>query len=204
MTSQERENSKQDNSQAKKQATPPKELHACMGLNACKGHDFFGTNDCAGMGYCATQHHACHTLNDCRGQGGCGLFGTAEEFCKPGENACAFQGSCGTPIPASRFVTQGPNKGRSVWLIARQLFEKRMEKARRTVGPAPMPYGPTLEWLKENVNGTSSCGQSGEKFCSFVSVGDAKIRRDKFTKKSAEEMPQSVKNCEDLADQTGE
>ena len=28
----------------------PLELHACMGLNACKGHDRLGTNDCAGTG----------------------------------------------------------------------------------------------------------------------------------------------------------
>src|SRR5687768_13132300 len=59
---------------------PPVELHVCMGLNACKGHDRYGTNDCAGMGFCATaEKHNCHTLNNCRNQGGCGLYGDGEE-----------------------------------------------------------------------------------------------------------------------------
>lgn len=103
----------------------PLELHACMGLNACKGHDRLGTNDCAGTGACATAaQHTCHTLNDCRGQGGCGLYGTGEEQNHPGENPCAWQGSCAVPINAERFSTDGPNQGKGVWLRARELFEK--------------------------------------------------------------------------------
>src|SRR6266496_310313 len=67
----------------------PRELHACMGLNACKGHDRLGTNACAGSGICATAaEHSCQTLNHCRGQGGCGLYGTGEEQNHPGENPC--------------------------------------------------------------------------------------------------------------------
>ena len=113
-----------------------------MGLNACKGHDRFGTNDCAGTGFCATEVHVCHTLNHCRGQGGCGLYGSAEEQCRPGANDCAFQGSCATPIQAERFATMGPNAGKSVWLLARRLFEERMDNANRNVGPSPFPCGP--------------------------------------------------------------
>lgn len=180
----------------RKAAQPIKELHTCMGLNACKGHDYFGTNDCAGTGYCATIQHACHVLNDCRGQGGCGLFGTTKEFCHPGENECAFQGSCGSPIPSSRYIAQGPNKGKSVWQLARKLFEKRMAKVRRTHGESPMPYGPTLEWLGENVGWTDSCGQAGAKFCSFVSTDEAIKRRDDFVAESAKDMPETLKNCD--------
>lgn len=182
-----------------KQLIPPLELHACMGLNACKGHDFFGTNDCAGMGHCATQHHVCHTLNNCRGQGGCGLFGSADEFCHPGENPCAFQGSCGTPIPSSRFVSQGPNKGRSVWLIARELFEARMSKAQRSVGPAPMKGGPTLEWLTKNVGQGSSCGNAGAKYCSFVPGEAGKAAREarlaQFVTSSELSSDDTMENC---------
>lgn len=185
----------------------PLELHACMGLNACRGHDVFGTNECAGMGQCATQMHYCHTLNNCRGQGGCGLYGSTEEQCKPGQNDCAFQGSCGTPIPASRYVTQGPNKGQSVWQIARQLFVERMTKARRNVGPSPMRYGPTLEFLKtiKPLNGSSegsSCGYSGEKFCSFAgntqATNDPAARKNRtdFERESARNLQQSIDNCD--------
>lgn len=183
------------------QLVPPLELHACMGLNACKGHDYFGTNDCAGMGECATQHHVCHTLNNCAGQGGCGLFGSEEEFCHPGENPCASQGSCGTPIPASRFMSEGNNKGRSVWMVARELFEQRMNVAQRSVGPSPMKGGPTLEWLSENLGSGSSCGQSGAKFCSFVpgKAGEAarEAKRAQFILDSKRAMPSTMENCDD-------
>lgn len=179
------------------QAMPPLELHGCMGLNACKGHDYFGTNDCAGMGECATNQHSCHTLNNCRGQGGCGLFGTKEEQCKPGMNDCAFQGSCGTPIPASRFVTQGPNKGQSVWLIARALFEKRMKASNRSFGKSPMEYGPTLEWLGNNIGVGSSCGYSGERFCSYTGPKHAQRRHKKFVKDSKEDLQETLDNCKE-------
>lgn len=146
----------------------PLELHACMGLNACKNHDMFGDNECAGMGYCATNVHYCHTMNNCKGQGGCGLYGTAEEQSFPGQNKCSWQGSCGTPIPSDRFSTQGPNQGKSVWILARALFENRMKEANRTIGKSPMENGPSIEYLKKYGLG-SSCGYSGNKGCSYVS-----------------------------------
>jgi len=156
----------------------PLELHACLGLNACKGHDRFGTNACAGMGVCATaQVHNCHTLNNCRGQGGCGLYGTGEEQNRPGDNPCAWQGSCAVPINAERISTDGPNQGKSVWLRARQVFEARMARAKRTFGPAPAQLstgsipntaiyntseGPPAAWLNITLpGGYTACGASG-------------------------------------------
>jgi len=171
----------------------PLELHACMGLNACKGHDRFGTNDCAGSGYCATQVHSCHTLNNCRGQGGCGLYGDTEEQCRPGANDCAWQGSCGTPIPAERFITQGPNKGRSVWQLARKLFEERMDKSRRTVKDAPFQYGPPIKWLRANGRG-ESCGSSGDKYCSF-GLNNPEKSANEFCLESSKEINNTLENC---------
>lgn len=141
----------------------PVELHACMGLNACKGHDRLGINACAGSGQCATAtEHSCKTLNTCRGQGGCGLYGTGEEQNYPGENPCAWQGSCGVPINAERFSTNGPNQGKSVWVRARALFEKRMREANRQVLPSPSPVGPTQAWLAANYDPDYvACGASG-------------------------------------------
>jgi len=143
--------------------TSPLELHACMGLNACKGHDRYGTNSCAGMGYCATVIHTCHTLNNCRAQGGCGLYGDGREQNQPGDNLCAWTGSCGSPINAERFSTVGPNKDKSVWKRARELFEHRMAKAGRQCGPSPMPDGPPQAWLHESYGeeGFKACGASG-------------------------------------------
>lgn len=149
-------------------ATIPPELHACMGLNACKGHDRFGTNNCAGTGYCATaQAHTCHTLNNCRGQGGCGLYGDGDEQSRPGANDCCWQGSCAVPIQAERFSTQGPNTGKSVWVLARKLFEERMKKANRNVGPSPYKCGPPEKWLEQILGQYDSCGNSGDKYCTF-------------------------------------
>ncbi len=141
----------------------PKELHACMGLNACKGHDRLGTNSCAGTGQCATAaEHSCHTLNDCRNQGGCGLYGTGEEQNNPGNNSCSWQGSCAVPINAERFSTEGPNKGKSVWGRAREVFEEKMTDANRQFGPSPMENGPTKEHLVNNYSGGYvACGASG-------------------------------------------
>jgi hypothetical protein len=141
----------------------PLELHACMGLNACKGHDRLGTNACAGMGTCATaSEHSCHTLNNCRGQGGCGLYGTGEEQMHPGDNPCAWQGSCAVPINAERFSTDGDNQGKGVWLKAREVFEKKMKKANRQVGPSPSAVGPTTAWLQQNYDANyTACGASG-------------------------------------------
>jgi hypothetical protein len=146
----------------------PLELHVCMGLNACKGHDRFGTNTCAGMGYCSTAEvHHCRTLNNCRGQGGCGLFGTAEDDATPGANECAWQGACAVPIQAERFSTQGDNKGKSVWVLARRLFEERMQKANRSFGPSPYKCGPPQAWLIESLGSYDSCGSAGNKYCTF-------------------------------------
>lgn len=148
--------------------TVPLELHVCMGLNACKGHDRFGTNECAGMGYCSTAEiHHCRTLNNCRGQGGCGLFGTAEDDATPGANECAWQGACAVPIQAERFSTQGENKGKSVWVLARKLFEERMQKANRSFGPSPYKCGPPQAWLIESLGSYDSCGSAGNKYCTF-------------------------------------
>lgn len=148
--------------------TAPLELHVCMGLNACKGHDRFGTNECAGTGICATASvHHCRTLNNCRGQGGCGLFGTAEDDSTPGANECAWQGACAVPIQAERFSTQGENKGKSVWVLARKLFEERMKKANRTYGPSPYECGPPQAWLVESLGSYDSCGSAGNKYCTF-------------------------------------
>jgi hypothetical protein len=151
-----------------------------MGLNACKGHDRFGTNNCAGTGYCATaQAHTCHTLNNCRGQGGCGLYGSAEEQMHPGANECAWQGSCAVPIQAERYSTMGENAGKSTWLLARQLFEQRMTKqSQRTIGPAPYKCGPPQAWLTSILGQYDSCGNSGNKVCSFGFNNPADHARD--------------------------
>jgi len=171
----------------------PKELHACMGLNACKQHDRFGTNACAGMGYCATQQHVCHTLNDCRGQGGCGLYGSAEEQCRPGANACSFQGSCATPIQAERFGTAGPNAGKSVWLLARQLFEQRMKQANRDFGSSPFACGPPQQWLS-SLGPYDSCGSSGDKFCTFGFNSPAQNAQD-LCDRSRADLPKTLEDC---------
>ena len=155
-------------------------LHACMGLNACRGADRFGTrgrpdtgepNACAGQGHCSTAtDHTCHVQNDCRNQGGCGLYGTAEEMDNPGHNACQSLGSCATPINAERFSTNGPNQGKSVWARAREVFERETWPELRqelladeavaaghplpvTLGLPPAPFaqtGPTYLWISED------------------------------------------------------
>ncbi len=157
-----------------------KELHVCMGLNSCKNEGITKNNDCAGQGDCATAiSHPCHTLNSCKGQGACGLFGTTEEFCHPGENDCRYQGSCGVPILASRFISQGPNKGRSVWLLARARFEEKRKGLEPKTGPSPEPFGPTQEYVNAlpgmPYKVYSSCGQSGSRSCSYAN--DKKLRK---------------------------
>jgi hypothetical protein len=115
----------------------PPELHVCMGLNSCAGHDVKGTATMAGMGSCATVFHVCHGNNDCRGQGGCGYAGSDAEQGKPGAQACSANGSCASPINVSRVSSAGQNKGKSVWQLARQLFEQRMYEAEAPFGPSP-------------------------------------------------------------------
>ena len=154
-------------------------LHACMGLNSCKGADRFGiegrpdpnnisgpniTNDCAGQGLCATAaDHNCHVQNNCAGQGGCGLYGTAKELDNPGNNECRSQGSCATPINAERFSMNGPNQGKSVWLRARKVFEEKWARTHAhrpppapgefvppaTLGPSPLAKGPSYYWISD-------------------------------------------------------
>lgn len=114
-----------------------RELHVCMGLNACHGHGRYGTGEMAGMGQCATVDHGCHGDNNCRGQGGCGYAGSDLEQARPGDQACKLNGSCASPINVSRVSSAGPNKGRSVWKLARELFEKRMYEAQIPFGPSP-------------------------------------------------------------------
>jgi hypothetical protein len=177
------------------------DLHACLGLNACKGLGASHTNDCAGQGDCASTTHPCHTLNDCKGQGGCGLFGTTEEFCHPGENDCKYQGSCGTPILSSRFIAQGPNKGKSVWLLARKLFENRMDTAGKSYGTPPdgQIYGPSDLYAQAQVPKIyESCGQSGARYCSFAFKDAAEkkqARQVEFQEKSAAELNKTMGNC---------
>src|SRR5437764_8080492 len=107
----------------KPQAT---DLHACMGLNSCKGQDAGGAAPMAGMGSCATVEHLCHGQNACRGQGACGYLGTASQQGAPGANACRGFGSCASPINRGRVSSAGVNKGKGVRRLARQLFEQRM------------------------------------------------------------------------------
>jgi hypothetical protein len=113
------------------------ELHVCMGLNSCQFHDIAGTAPMAGMGQCATAIHVCHGDNACRGQGGCGYAGSAYEQTKPGDQTCSLNGSCASPINASRVFSAGPYKGKSVWKRARAIFEARMYDAGIQFGPSP-------------------------------------------------------------------
>lgn len=113
------------------------ELHVCMGLNACQGHDVTGTATLAGTGQCATAPHVCHGSNNCRGQGGCGYAGIDVEQGKPGDQSCKWNGSCASPINVSRVSSAGPNKGKSVWKLARRIFEERMYDAGVPFGPSP-------------------------------------------------------------------
>ncbi|KAF2506888.1 hypothetical protein EYY60_20450 [Flavobacterium zhairuonense] len=183
-----------------------KELHVCMGLNSCKNAGYSGNNDCAGQGDCSTAAgHPCHTLNACKGQGGCGIFGTTEELCHPGENDCRYQGSCGVPILSSRFMAQGPNKGLSVWQLARIRFEEKRIKEGETFGEAPQQYGPSDEYVN-TIRGTSgvdysSCGQSGSRSCSYINdpvkrKAAAAERVLKMEEESAKKLPESLSNCQ--------
>ena len=189
--------------------------HVCMGLNSCKNLGYTGNNDCAGQGDCSTAvGHPCHTLNSCKGEGGCGIFGTTEEFCHPGQNECKYQGSCGVPILNSRFIAQGPNKGRSVWVLARARFEEKRQSEGKKYGPSPLPYGPTNEFLikqrtpadvdpKDFQSDYSSCAQSGSRNCSYA-VGpieraqEAEARVLKINKESAAKIADSISVCPNL------
>ncbi len=126
-------------SQARTKPVPgnTKEFHVCMGLNSCAGQDRDGTAPMAGMGNCATAAHDCHGGNNCRGQGGCGYLGSDYEQSLPGQQTCHWNGSCASPINVGRTASAGPNKGKSVWKLARSLFETRMYAAGVPFGPSP-------------------------------------------------------------------
>jgi hypothetical protein len=96
------------------------DMHACAGLNGCKGQGADGKNACAGQGGCASaaMHHECKGHNACKGQGGCGEM--------LGENSCKGQGSCAVPI-----------KDEAAWKKARDKFEAEMKAEGKEVGPAP-------------------------------------------------------------------
>lgn len=94
------------------------EVHACRGLNACKGQGQGGGNACAGQGTCATaKPHECAGNNDCKNQGGCGET--------PGFNACKGQGGCHVPMSGT------------MWESARKVFEEKMKAAGKSFGSAP-------------------------------------------------------------------
>jgi hypothetical protein len=94
------------------------EPHVCRGLNACKGKDKTGKNECAGQGVCATaEKHACNGNNECKGQGGCGEY--------PGQNTCKGKGACAVPLTAK------------TWAKARPKFELVMRAKGVKFGPAP-------------------------------------------------------------------
>src|SRR5580700_5053547 len=97
-------------------------LHACRGLNECKGQGKDHQNACAGQGSCFTVTHECSGQNDCKNQGGCG--GTN------GFNDCKGKGGCGH-FPISE----------ATWKKAREKFESRMTQAKKKVGPAPAAAG---------------------------------------------------------------
>lgn len=84
-------------------------LHACCGLNECKGQGAKGSGTMAGTGNCATVSHMCSGLNACAGQGGCGN-GTFEQQSCPGANSAAKNGGCGTPLgyPNGNAPASGP------------------------------------------------------------------------------------------------
>lgn len=71
------------------------------------------------------------------------------------------------PVQAERYSTQGENTNKSVWVLARKLFEERMNKSGRTFGPSPFKCGPPQAWLVEVLGSYDSCGAAGNKYCTF-------------------------------------
>jgi predicted small lipoprotein YifL len=94
------------------------EIHACRGLNICKGLGRSKDNDCAGQGTCASvADSTCGGNNECATLGGCGE--TA------GLNDCKGQGGCHIPLMDE------------AWTKARAAFEAAMKKTGKEFGPAP-------------------------------------------------------------------
>ena len=100
--------------------TATSDMHACAGLNGCKGKGADGKNACAGQGGCASaaMKHECKGHNACKGQGGCGEM--------LGKNDCKGHGSCAVPM-----------KDQTAWQKARDKFEAKMKVEGKEVGPAP-------------------------------------------------------------------
>ncbi len=93
-------------------------IHACRGLNECKGLGADGKNACAGQGTCHTaKAHDCATMNDCKHQGGCGTAA--------GYNDCKGMGGCSIPM-------QG-----GMWEKARARLEEDMKAKGKPLGAAP-------------------------------------------------------------------
>ncbi len=145
---------------------PGATIHACMGLNSCKGSDRFGRfgpngddpNACAGQGFCSTANdHNCHVMNDCKDQGGCGLYGDEYELSHPGRNECRSLGSCATPINAERFITAGEYRGKSVWQRAREAFHEQ-------VWPELRKQNPDLPEALPKVGGEAFVAKNGDVF----------------------------------------
>lgn len=124
-------------------------LHACCGLNECKGQGANNSGTMPGDGSCATVSHLCSGLNSCAGQGGCGNGSYEQQSC-PGANSAAQNGGCGTPIgypngnagpsgpPDCEYAnSDGPNKGSTVWSFARRIFEQRMKAQGKEFGSSP-------------------------------------------------------------------
>ena len=112
------------------------EMHVCRGMNECKGQGINGSGTTAGDGNCATAvAHGCGGSNSCVHQSGCGK-GAAENQEHPGENEDKAKSACAVPI-TTNVMSDGKYKGRAVWEVARELFEKRMEAKGKEVAPAP-------------------------------------------------------------------
>lgn len=115
-----------------------------------------------------------------------------------------MNGGAGTrmAVRAERFGTLGGNVHKSVWLLARKLFEGRMERSRRTVGPSPFPCGPPQAWLiKASADGSDSCGSSGDKYCSF-GFNDPNDSAQALCRNSRRAMPETLAEC-GCADEEG-
>lgn len=114
------------------------EMHVCRGLNQCKGQGTGGSGSMAGDGNCATAvAHGCSGSESCHMQSGCGR-GAPENQEHPGDNECKGHGGCAVPI-TDNVMSAGKYEGRSVWEVARELFEARMTEKGVEVADAPAP-----------------------------------------------------------------
>lgn len=102
------------------------DMHACAGLNGCKGEGNDGKNACAGQGGCASPKmaHECKGHNACKNQGGCGE--------SMGANECKGHGNCAVPM-----------KDKDAWQKARDKFEAKMKAAGKPFGSPPKAEEPS-------------------------------------------------------------